>query len=184
LTFQRDDLSTAGAVATSLFGDAAAAAVLIGEDRAAPTAGTLPRLVGSRSLLYENTEDVVGWRFGEHGFGVVLRTDVPEVVARNLRRDVDAFLARLGLQADDIGIWLVHPGGPRVLRHVTEALSLPPDALQRSWDSLRTLGNVSSASVLLMLADTLESRPPRGTYALIVGMGPGFSVELLLLRWE
>ncbi|MER8001196.1 3-oxoacyl-[acyl-carrier-protein] synthase III C-terminal domain-containing protein [Streptomyces sp. NPDC095613] len=180
LTFQREDLSPANMVATALFGDGAAAVVACGARRAA--AG--PAVVDTRSHLYPDTEQVMGWDITGSGFRIVLDASVPEVVRKGLAADVDAFLADHGLLRDDITAWVCHPGGPKVLRAVEEALALPADALDLTWRSLAAVGNLSSSSVLHVLRDTLaERRPPPGTPGLLLAMGPGFCSELVLLRW-
>lgn len=182
LTLQRDDASTANLIASGLFGDGAAAAVLVGDGR--PTTGTTtPRVVATRSVFYPDTEDVMGWRVGGDGFRVVLSADVPDVVEANVGADVDAFLADHGLDRGDISTWIAHPGGPRVLEALEQALALPDDALARTWRSLAAIGNLSSASVLMILRDAmLDGRPPAGEWALMLAMGPGFCSEFVLLR--
>jgi alkylresorcinol/alkylpyrone synthase len=114
----------------------------------------------------------------------VLSADVPQVVRDHLCRDVDDFLAEHGLDRSAIASWVCHPGGPKVLEAMEEALELPPEALAVTWKSLREVGNLSSTSVLLVLGDTLESRrPPPDSWGLLLAMGPGFCSELVLLRW-
>jgi alkylresorcinol/alkylpyrone synthase len=180
LTLQPQDLSIPNLIASGLFGDGAAAVAVVGERRAA--AG--PRIVASRSVFYPDSERVMGWDISEEGFRIVLSSEVPEVVRRVLRHDVDAFLAEHRLTRSDIASWVCHPGGPKVLEAMEEALELPPAALAVTWRSLREVGNVSSTSVLLVLADTLDShRPPPGSWGLLLAMGPGFCSELVLLRW-
>jgi alkylresorcinol/alkylpyrone synthase len=180
LTLQPQDLSIPNLIATGLFGDGAAAVVVVGERRAA--AG--PAIVATRSVFYPDSERVMGWDISEEGFRIVLSADVPQVVRDFLRRDVDAFLAEHGLARSDIGSWVCHPGGPKVLAAMEEALELPPEALAVTWRSLREVGNLSSTSVLLVLADTIEQRrPPPQTWGLLLAMGPGFCSELVLLRW-
>ena len=180
LTLQRDDLSVENLIGSGLFGDGAAAAVLVGENR--PSQG--PRVVASRSSFYPDSEDVMGWEMSEKGFKIVLSAEVPEMVRRYLRRDVDDFLSEHGLVRNDIAAWISHPGGPRVLEAMQEALELPDDALEGAWKTLREVGNLSSTSVLLVLEDALGSPPPPGSWGLMSAMGPGFCSELVLLRWE
>jgi alkylresorcinol/alkylpyrone synthase len=126
---------------------------------------------------------VMGWDVSERGFKVVLSAEVPEMVRRHLRRDVDAFLADHGLCRDHIAAWVSHPGGPRVLEAMQDALELPDGALDGAWRTLREVGNLSSTSVLLVLQETLASPPPPGSWGLMSAMGPGFCSELVLLRW-
>jgi alkylresorcinol/alkylpyrone synthase len=126
----------------------------------------------------------MGWDVGETGFRLVLSAEVPEMVTRHLRADVDEFLGAHGLRRADVGSWVCHPGGPRVLEALAEALELGEGALDLTWKSLREVGNLSSASVLLVLRDTLQAaRPPPGTRGLLLAMGPGFCSELVLLEW-
>ena len=180
LTLQREDLSVENLIASGLFGDGAAAAVLVGSDRSK----TGPLVVDSRSSFYGDTERVMGWDVSERGFKVVLSAEVPDMVRRHLPGDVDAFLGEHDLVRDDIAVWVSHPGGPRVLEAMQEALELPDDALAGAWRSLREVGNLSSTSVLLILEEAIRSPPPPGSWGLMSAMGPGFCSELVLLRWE
>ncbi|SCF74711.1 isopalmitoylresorcinol synthase [Streptomyces sp. MnatMP-M17] len=180
LTFQRNDPSPANLVASGLFGDGAAAVVACGSRRRA--AG--PVVIGTRSHLYPDTEEVMGWDITGSGFRIVLDASVPDLVRKNLPEEVDGFLAEHGLRRQDITAWVCHPGGPKVLEAVEEALELPDGALDMTWRSLAAVGNLSSSSVLHVLRDTLEQRqPPPGTAGLMLAMGPGFCSELVLLRW-
>lgn len=182
LTFQRNDASMANLVATGLFGDGAAAVVACGADRPVETAG--PTIVDTRSHLYPDTGRVMGWDIKDSGFQVVLDPKVPELVRRCLADDVQGFLGDHGLKPKDVTAWVCHPGGPKVLEAITEALDLPEEALDVTWRHLADVGNLSSASVLHVLRDTLaERRPPQGTPGLLLAMGPGFACELVLLRW-
>ncbi|MER5405725.1 3-oxoacyl-[acyl-carrier-protein] synthase III C-terminal domain-containing protein [Streptomyces sp. NPDC002769] len=182
LTFQREDASMANMVATGLFGDGAAAVVAHGANRPAGTTG--PTIVDTRSHLYPDTGRVMGWDIKNSGFQVVLDPRVPDVVRRYLADDVEGFLGDHGLKPKDVTAWVCHPGGPKVLEAVTEALDLPDDALDVTWRHLADVGNLSSSSVLHVLRDTLaERRPPPGTPGVLLAMGPGFACELVLLRW-
>jgi alkylresorcinol/alkylpyrone synthase len=181
LTLQRDDLSVANVIASGLFGDGAAALVMSG-DRTGAASG--PRVVATTSVFYPDTERVMGWDVVDTGFQIVLSAKVPEIVRTHVRGDVDRFLAAHGLARPQIAHWIVHTGGPKVLKAFEEALELPPDALAASWKSLREVGNLSSASVLFVLADLLEGGAAKpGDLGLLIAMGPGFCAELILLRW-
>jgi alkylresorcinol/alkylpyrone synthase len=126
----------------------------------------------------------MGWSFSERGFRVLLSTELPGLVRERLRADVDAFLQEQGLSRRDVAAWICHPGGPKVLEAVQDALGIPADAVGLTWESLATVGNLSSASVLCVLADTLDRRPPpRGSRGLVLSMGPGFCAELVLLEF-
>jgi alkylresorcinol/alkylpyrone synthase len=180
LTLQPEDLSIPNLIASGLFGDGAAAVAVVGANR--PASG--PRIVASRSVFYPDSERVMGWDISETGFKIVLSSDVPLVARDKLRPDVDAFLAEHGLTKSDISSWVCHPGGPKVLEAMQESLELPAGELDVTWRSLHEVGNLSSTSVLLVLAETLENhRPEPGSYGMLLAMGPGFCSELVLLEW-
>jgi alkylresorcinol/alkylpyrone synthase len=184
LTVQRDDTSVANLVASGLFGDGAAAVVVVGANRARAMKLTGPVIVASRSRFYEGTHDVMGWDIGSSGFRVVLSSTVADVVEANLHTDVKGFLADHSLEIDDVARYVVHPGGPKVIDAVTAALGLDTDALSLTRKSLQAIGNLSSASVLHVLRDTLDrDREASGEPALLMAMGPGFCAELVLLQW-
>ncbi len=184
LTLQREDFSIPNLISTGLFGDGAAAVLLAGPEHPAAQRAQGPEVVASRSVFYPDTERVMGWDISERGFRIVLSAEVPDMVRRHLRHDATAFLAEHGLALEDIRSYVCHPGGPRVLEAFQETLDLPDDALELTWRSLREVGNLSSSSVLFVLADTLrERRPPAGSWGLMLAMGPAFCSELVLLRW-
>jgi alkylresorcinol/alkylpyrone synthase len=180
LTWQRDDLTVANLISSALFGDGAAAVIVAGAELSAGG----PQVLASCSSFYPNTEHVMGWDISEKGFRIVLSPSVPDMVFQHLARDVDGFLKSNGLTKADIHSWIMHTGGPKVLAATAEALSLPKGALDASWEALRNVGNLSSASVLVVLESYMrERRPPAGSYSILAAMGPGFCAELVLLRW-
>jgi alkylresorcinol/alkylpyrone synthase len=180
LTLQRGDRSVANLISVGLFGDGASAAVVVGGDR--PAAG--PEILATRSVFYPDTEAVMGWKIGSHGFEIRLSPDVPAVARERLPEDVTRFVADCGLQPDAIQSYVCHPGGPKVLQAMQEGLGLSAEDLRHSWAALERCGNLSSASVLLILQSTMRQGPPlRGSHGLMLAMGPGFCSELLLLRW-
>jgi len=184
LTVQRGDTSIANLVASGLFGDGAAAVVMVGERRAAQLGLPGPRVVGSRSQLYPGTERHLGFDVVDTGFKIVLSADLPALVESSLGPDLVGFLGDHDLKTGDIDNWVVHPGGPKVLRAVAAAADLPTSALQRTWDSLSAVGNLSSSSVLHVLADVLaDPTTEHGAPGLVMAMGPGFAVEMVLLAW-
>ncbi|MEO8178124.1 MAG: 3-oxoacyl-[acyl-carrier-protein] synthase III C-terminal domain-containing protein [Deltaproteobacteria bacterium] len=179
LTWQPEDLSVTNLIASSLFGDGAAALVLSGRARSIG-----PRVLGSRAILYPDTEQVMGQDIGSQGLKVTLSAGVPELVRQHARADVEGFLAEHGMQLGDVRHWVLHTGGPRVLEAFQDALGLDAGDLELSWRQLRDNGNLSSASVLMVLADTCRERQPApGERGLLMAMGPGFCSELVLLEW-
>jgi alkylresorcinol/alkylpyrone synthase len=184
LTWQDDDQSVANIISTGLFGDGAAAVVIAGDDVKLPMPSIGPKILATKSTFYRHTEHVMGWDIRDTGFRIVLSPDVPKVVEANLRGDVDKFLAEQNLTLADIQTWIFHSGGPKVLEATEKALELPKDALALSWKSLSEVGNLSAASVLCVLEDTLKNHPGKpGTYSILAAMGPAFCLELVLLQW-
>ncbi len=185
LTLQREDLSVANLISSGLFADGAAAVIVTGEEfERAGREVVGPAIVATRSIFYPSTEDMMGWKISERGFRILLSTEVPTLIRENLGRDVDAFLADNGLTRGDLKSWVLHTGGPKVLEASAAALGLHNGQLDASWDCLRKVGNLSSASVLCVLEDVMKNRRPEpGTLGLLAAMGPGFCSELLLLRW-
>jgi alkylresorcinol/alkylpyrone synthase len=185
LTLQREDLSVANLISSGLFADGAAAVIVTGPEFKTPDheiAG--PQILATRSVFYPSTEEMMGWNISEKGFRILLSTEVPNLIRQNLGRDVDAFLADHGHKRDDLKSWVLHTGGPKVLDASAAALGLHNGQLDASWDCLRKVGNLSSASVLVVLEDVMRNRRPKpGTLGLLAAMGPGFCSELLLLQW-
>jgi alkylresorcinol/alkylpyrone synthase len=196
-------VTTADLVASALFGDGAVALVATGTraprrprhrpsrqagisqtPEGTPRPPRLPRVVATRSEVYPDSEDALGWRLGPDGFRIVLTAELSEVVERRLSGSVTGFLAGHGLTIDDITTWICHPGGPKVLDAAQRALKLPADALASSRRSLAQAGNMSSASVLHILELAVaDDAPAPGSFGMMIGLGPGVSAELVLLQW-
>lgn len=176
LTIQREDSSVANLVASSLFGDGAAAVVATGAHRSA--AG--PRVLATRSRIYPDTEEVMGWHIGSDGFRIVSSADVAAVAENYLGHDVRTFLADHGLTPEDVFTRVCHPGGPRLIE---AGLGLPGDALDHARKSLRSNGTLPSVSVLDVLAANMADSPPAGSIGLMIAIGPASCSELVLLQW-
>ena len=157
LTIQHGDDSTANLVSSGLFGDSAAAVVMVGEQHPAGRGATRgPEMVGTRSSLYPDTADQLGWHIGDSGFGIMLSAGLPGVIAEHLADDVRSLPAEHGLTREDVSTWVVHAGGPRIFDAVADAPGPQEGDLALSRGSLATVGNSSSSSVLHVLAATLE----------------------------
>jgi alkylresorcinol/alkylpyrone synthase len=180
LTIQRDDLSMANLISSGLFADGAAAVIVTGDE----IDSTGPRILATRSIFYPDTEQMMGWKITEKGFRIMLSPEVPTLIREHLGHDVDSFLADQGLKRSDLKSWVLHTGGPKVLEATAAALDLHNGQLDASWDCLKRVGNLSSASVLVVLEDVMRNRRPEpGTLGLLAAMGPGFCSELVLLEW-
>lgn len=177
LTLQPQDLSAANLVASGLFGDGAAA-LLMG-----PPAPSQPTVVDTRSVFFPHSEHVMGWDIGSHGFSIVLSPQVPHYALDHLGPALMRFLEDHQLTPADIKAWVAHPGGPKVVDALQEALGLPADSLRTTRESLQKVGNLSSASVLFILAEHFKKDYQAGDYGVMLAMGPAFCAELILLRW-
>lgn len=163
-------------VGAALFGDGAAAAVL-GE-------GPGPRILASRSILYEGTEHLMGWAFTSDGMRLRLSKEVTDFVKEKLKPVVERFLRDSSVTLDRIAHWVLHPGGRKILETYRDSFGLSDRMLQWTRGSLAKVGNLSSASVLFILSDLLESgRANPGDRGLMCALGPGFASELVLLGW-
>lgn len=185
LTFQPGDRSVANLISAGLFGDGAAAVVVLGEERARRMGVGGLRVLDTRSVFYPDTEHLMGWTVSERGFDIVLSPEVPRLAEERLAPDVDAFLAGHGLAREDVASWVCHPGGPKVLESVARGLGLSEHDVRHAWHSLAEHGNLSSTSVLMVLAATLaEGAPAPGARALLLAMGPAFCSEVVLAEWS
>lgn len=183
LTLQREDLSIANIVSSGLFGDGAAAVLLAGEKHRLYTS-TGPVILDNASIFFPNTERVMGWDMVDTGFKVVLDSAVPDFAREHLRPGIAEFLARHGLKVADIGEWVAHPGGPKVIDAMEDGLELGKGRLDLSRESLQKVGNLSSVSVLNILEKTMQRKSRRaGDYGVLLAMGPAFCAEAILYRW-
>jgi alkylresorcinol/alkylpyrone synthase len=180
LTLQLKDLSVPNLISSGLFGDGAACVVGVGAQHSLASSGL--RVVDTHSTFFPDTERVMGWDVNERGFNVVLSAGVPDIAREKMAPSVHAVLETHGLTKSEINAWVCHPGGPKVLDAIEASLELDRSALQITWDSLAQIGNLSSASVLHVLAETFEQRAHTGHWVMLA-MGPGFCAEVVLLAW-
>jgi alkylresorcinol/alkylpyrone synthase len=190
LTVPTTGTTTADLVVSGLFGDGAAALAARGQRAAAAPGGAGaaapggPEVIATRSEVYPDSADVLAWRQTSDGFRIVLTADLADVVAKHLGASVNEFLSQQGLTVGDIESWVCHPGGPKVIDAIEQSFGLPGSALEVTRRSLAAVGNMSSVSVLHVLQETIDThRPPPGSAGLLIGLGPGVSAELVLLRW-
>jgi len=171
-TFRNRDRSPENYVGAALFGDGAAAIVI--------DEGPGIEIVASSSELFPGTEGVMGWDFVDDGLKLVLTKDVPKVIERDVAPAVDRFLAGHDLTRAHVDHFILHPGGRRVLETYRSRLGVSAAKLKPARECLRAVGNLSSAAVLFVLASI---RAKSGDVGLMAAVGPGFAVELVLLRW-
>jgi len=188
LTFQAQDISVANLVSTGLFGDGAAVVLMVGDKH--PLAKSAPlETLACESVFFPETEDVMGWDVGASGLKIILNKNVPDVVKNNLPRPLNDFIERQGLSLEDFKTFFAHPGGPKVLLAMEEVLGLPERGLHHSWRSLSENGNMSSVSVLDIFKRHMneyanDKTKLQGSMAMSLAMGPAFSAELGILKWN
>jgi alkylresorcinol/alkylpyrone synthase len=173
LSFRRDDFTKSNIVATALFGDGAAAALLEAGD-----AG--PALTASGEYTWPDSLDIMGWDVTGDGMRAIFSRDIPSLVSTQLRDVALAFLARSGLDPTGIDRFVCHPGGAKVLDALEGAFSVPPGSLVEARAILREYGNMSAATVMFVLERTMQS----GDWhrALLSALGPGFTAAFALLE--
>ncbi len=183
LTLQKQDLSVANLIASGLFGDGAAAVLLVGDEH--PLASAAPvGVLDSCSVFFPDSEEVMGWEVSASGLKIVLSPGVPHYTREALPGPLKDFLAKHNLKLGEIRHWVSHPGGPKVIDALEEGLALPAGTLNRTRQSLAEIGNLSSTSVLIILEEWLRDRIAEpGDWGMMLSMGPGFCAEAALLRW-
>jgi predicted naringenin-chalcone synthase len=161
-------------VANALFADGAAAVVGAGSGPAGAW-----RLVANGSVVIPNSADAMSWSVGDHGFEMTLSRAVPQLIGTHLRPWLVEWLAGQGVALADVAGWAVHPGGPRVLDAVVQALDLDAAALEASRSVLADYGNMSSPTVLFIV-ERLMRRRLTGPVVML-GFGPGLVAEAALV---
>jgi alkylresorcinol/alkylpyrone synthase len=174
-TFVARDRSKSNLIASALFGDGAAAAVLV-------PGGSGPRILGGHSLLLDGTTDVMGWNVRDDGLQVRFARSIPSIVREVIPRFVAQSCSAVGIAANAIDHWAVHPGGAKVLEAYADALDLSHACLAAAHEVLRDHGNMSSPTVLFVLERVLATRSAKG-HAIVLGLGPGFCAESAVLAW-
>lgn len=173
LTFRQADRSKSNLIATALFGDGAAAAVV-------STEGSGPRLGPQGEHTWPDSLDVMGWEVADDGLKVVFSSDIPRLVRDDLRPVVDRFLDTQGLTLADIDGVVCHPGGAKVLDALEACLDLSPNDLDLAREVLRAHGNMSAVTVLFILKRTLDAG--QTGRLLMTTLGPGFTAGLMLVE--
>jgi alkylresorcinol/alkylpyrone synthase len=180
LVFSPTAASATDLIGVALFGDGAAAALLTGDD----VRGDGPAVTDTRTHLFHEAPDLMGWRFTDDGMRLILSRGVPEFVATAVKPVVERFLAQQDLTVGDLQHHLLHPGGAKVMSTYRSAFGLEEHALRHAREAMRRYGNQSSASVLFMLHDLIASgQPAQGDRGVLMALGPGFAAEMLTLAW-
>ncbi|HEX8539965.1 MAG TPA: type III polyketide synthase [Cystobacter sp.] len=162
-----------------LFGDAACTVVM----GSAPDGEGVQFLRSHTEQLYD-THELMGWNMHNDGFRMNLSPYVPFVLAEHVDDFLEKLLGPEGLKAGDIKHWLIHPGGPKILEGLGKQLKLDKSRMRASWHVLSEYGNCGATTVLLVLEEVLRAdNPQRGEYGVMMGFGPGLTVEGILVRF-
>ncbi|MDJ0951436.1 MAG: type III polyketide synthase [Alphaproteobacteria bacterium] len=172
LTFRKGDKSKSNIIATALFGDGAAGAIL-------NCAGEGPSLVSWGEHTWPGSLDVMGWRIEPDGFGVLFSRDIPELIRTQFRPALDGYLTDAAHALADYDAFVCHPGGTKVVAALEETLELQTGSMTHARTVLRDYGNMSAATVFFVLERTLEAGS-RGRH-LLSALGPGFSAGFLTM---
>jgi len=174
ISIRLDSDDPAAIVATALFGDGAAAAVV--------RSGThsLARIIGATEKLWPDTQRIMGWDVEDPGLAVVFDRAIPPFIEENLAPAVDEMLGSLGLARDDVDRFCCHPGGVKVIDAIETALALPQGELNLEREVLRDYGNMSAPTVLFVLERLLERGFP--DRVMMTAFGPGFTCAGLVLE--
>lgn len=184
LTFQKDDTSKSNLIGASLFSDGIACALISGRQSTIQTGQPRPKIIATASKFMPHSEDVMGWEVKNSGLHVVFSKSIPAIITKWLGPFVHQFLNKHALTTNDIKHFIAHPGGKKVLVSYEEALHFSPNKTTISREILRNYGNMSSPTILYVLKRFMEKKPDINETGLMAALGPGFSGELLLLRWE
>ncbi len=174
LCFRRDDFSKSNIVATALFGDGAAAALI-------SCSGEGASIVGGGEYTWPDSLDVMGWEVTSAGFKAIFSRDIPELVTTKLHDVAENFLAGYSLSLRDVDAFICHPGGAKVLDALESAFELKPGTLRTARDVLREYGNMSAATVMFVLERAIGDSVP-WKRALVTALGPGFTAGFTLLE--
>ena len=179
LTFMAGDITKKNLIATSLFADGAAA-VLVGGDEIEADG---PLILASHSHLFPDSYRIMGWDFQDEGMQLVLSPKLPLIVRQELPVLVNTFLSEHCISRPEIIHFVTHPGGARVVDAYRDSLHLSAEELRQTEEVLRSCGNMSSVSVLVVLEKWLASGGmATAGHGLLSAFGPGFSAELLLFK--
>ncbi len=186
LTFQRNDTSKSNLIGTSLFADGAACALVCGDEvkiNQIRKRCTSPSVMAAQSILMPDSLDVMGWNIKDQGLFVVFSRDIPHIIENWLKPNVEDFLLKNNKTLEQMAQFILHPGGKKVLDAYRKALNLSPSKINQAFEVLKRFGNMSSATIFFVLKRHLELEAPEGDYGLMAALGPGFSSEMMLLRW-
>ncbi len=165
-------------VANALFADGSAAVVCGHAEDGADS--DKPRWLSSGSMVVPETEDLMSWNIGDHGFQMTLSSGVPDAIQSSLKAWLEGWLASEGVDLGEIAHWGIHPGGPRILQACIDALGLAPEEIQTLRDVLGEFGNMSSPTILFITERLIRNKVPGP--CVLLAFGPGLTIEAALVE--
>ncbi len=161
-------------LSASIFGDGGSGAIVSNRKSSNPAYS----INGFASALLEKGKDDMAWSIGDHGFNMVLSNYIPDLLSESLDKFMDPILKKFSLDASDIDLWAIHPGGRAILDKVEKTLGLSSEALQSARSVLSEYGNMSSATILFVLKELILNTPkPVSERTLAMAFGPGLTLE-------
>ncbi|QPC46649.1 type III polyketide synthase [Mangrovibacillus cuniculi] len=183
LTFMKNDTSKSNFIGSSLFSDGAATVLMTGRENKKRTKNPVPFVLESQSNLMPNSMDVMGWKIGDEGLHVIFSRDIPSIIKKWLRPNIEELLHKKQWNFSEIDTLIAHPGGKKVMDAYRESLDVEESLLHSSQKILSNYGNMSSCTILYVLEDIMEQKYGEGTKGIAAALGPGFSSELSLVEW-
>ncbi|MFZ3590927.1 type III polyketide synthase [Bacillus sp. DJP31] len=186
LTFQKNDRSKSNLIGTSLFGDGVATLLVMGDNATIHRSKKheyIPSIIDTQSTLMPHSEDVMGWDIKNEGLYVIFSKDIPTIITDWLKPNVEKFLHKHQLSLQDVEHFIAHPGGKKVIEAYEKSLGFSKAKTEISRKVLQEHGNMSSATVYYVLDEFMKCDQQAGEFGLIAALGPGFSSELLLVKW-
>nr|WP_276902608.1 type III polyketide synthase [Pedobacter kyonggii] len=177
-TFQLNDFSMANIVSAAIFGDGAACVLLSSNEE-----DSGPEILAEEMYHFYDAEEMMGFKLTNTGLQMVLDVAVPETIANHFPDIIHPFLAKNGLDINNINHLIFHPGGKKIIQIVEELFGQLGKNIDETKEVLRLYGNMSSATVLYVLERIMDKKPMPGEKGLMLSFGPGFSAQRILLQW-
>jgi alkylresorcinol/alkylpyrone synthase len=186
LTFQKDDVSKSNIIGTSLFSDGVSCVLVCGNQALVDGFSRQEHsftILATQSTLMPDSLDVMGWDVRDKGLFVIFSKDIPTIIKKWLKPNIEEFLMLHDIRLSDIQHFVAHPGGKKVVEAYQQALGFDEKMTEISMEILKDFGNMSAATILFVLERFMERGGNSGEYGIATALGPGFSSELLLMRW-
>lgn len=177
-TFQLDDYSMPNIVSAAIFGDGAACCLLSSHE-----SDIGPEVLDDQMYHFYDAEHMMGFQLTNSGLKMVLDIEVPQTIASHFNDIIHPFLKKNNLDIKDIDHLIFHPGGRKIINIVEELFESLGKNIDHTKEVLKLYGNMSSATVLYVLEEIMNTNPKTGEKGIMLSFGPGFSAQTVLLKW-